>query len=189
MNKKLKIFIIVIIAILAVVLFSIFILNKSNEKSNFENITNVESLTALVDQIYEGQIVEFPALATQEVDITDAGMVQLATGLDNASDLEYVVVSEPMMTSQAYSLVLVKVKDGANASEIAKKMNDNIDIRKWICVSAEKVYTTSSGNVICLVMSREELAKPVYEKFKQLAGTVSEEFTREEVVELPEDMY
>ena len=60
--------------------------------------------------------------------------VKSATGLENANDLEYIVISEPMITSQAYSLVLAKVKEGKNASEIAKTMNENIDARKWICV-------------------------------------------------------
>ena len=72
---------------------------------------------------------------------------------------------------------------------MAKTMNENIDTRKWICVTAEKVYTTTSGNVICLVMSNEETAKAVYENFKTLAGTVGEEYERtEEEPELPEDM-
>ena len=50
-----------------------------------------------------------------------------------------------MMSSQAYSLVLVKVKDGVDANNIAKTMSEKIDTRKWICVSAEKLYATSSN--------------------------------------------
>ena len=84
----------------------------------------------------------------------------------------------PMMMAQPYSFVLAKVKDGVNVEEVAKKMNENIDERKWICVLPEKVYTTTSGDVICLVMAREEVGKPVYEKFKTLAGTTGEEYVR-----------
>lgn len=95
-----------------------------------------------------------------------------------------------MMSSQAYSLVLVKVKDGVDADKIAKSMSEQIDIRKWICVSAEKLYATSSGDVVCLVMSSEERAKPIYEKFKKLAGTIGEEYIKtEEPSELPEELY
>ena len=46
-------------------------------------------------------------------------------------------------------------------------MLDNINMNKWICVSAEKLYITNNGNVIFLVMSSEEIAKPVYENFKK----------------------
>ena len=86
------------------------------------------------------------------------------------------------MSSQAYSLVLAKVKSGANASKIAETMKDNIDTRKWICVTAEKVYATSSGDVVFLVMTRTDLADAVYNSFKTLAGSVGTEFERTEQI-------
>lgn len=160
------------------------------ETSNLPQIASVEDLSGLVDKIYDG--LEFPlqSVQTQTIDLSDSDFVNMITGLENGNDFEYLVASEPMMSSQAYSLVLAKVKDGVNANEIAKKMQENINTRKWICVSAEKVYATNSGNVVCLVMSSEELAKPVYEKFKSLAGQVGQEYEKtEEEPELPADMY
>lgn len=159
-----------------------------SEKDLFK-ATSAEDLTALVDKIYEGLTIEMPMLMSQTVDITDTDAVNYVTGLENADDVEYIVESAPMMTSQAYSLVLVKVKDGANVEKVAKEMNEKIDARKWICVTAEKVYTTSSENVVCLVMSNEQTAKAIYENFKTLAGTVGEEYARTvEDGELPADM-
>ena len=49
--------------------------------------------------------------------ITDKDMVSSMTGLENGDELEYLVVSEPMMSSQAYSLVVAKVKSGASKGE------------------------------------------------------------------------
>lgn len=189
MNKTTKI-IIAAIAIIAVVAVAIaLILMNSKPKTNLDPISSSEDLTALIDKIYEGVDIELPSLQSQTIDVSDNYAVQYATGLENADDVEYVATSEPLMSSQAYSLVLVKVKDGVNANEVAKKMNENIDERKWICVSAEKVYTTSSGNVVCLVMASEDRAKPVYEKFKTLAGAIGEEYERtEEEPELPPEM-
>lgn len=183
---------IVVAVILVIALIAIFVIfsSKSNTKTNLPEINNAEDLKLLVDKLYEGRQDQMPMLMSQEIDVSDAEALQMATGLQNGEKLEYVVTSEPMMTSQAYSLVLAKVKDGVNANEIAKEMSQNINTRKWICVSAEKVYATSSTNIVCLVMSREELAKPVYEKFKELAGNVSDEYEKtEEEIELPEDMY
>ena len=188
MNKSAKITL-AIVAILAVAIVIAVVVMNSKPKTNLDPITSAEDLSALVDKVYEGLQIEMPMLMTQAIDVTDSDAVKYITGLDNADDVEYVVASEPMMTSQAYSLVLVKVKDGANIEEMAKTMNENIDARKWICVTAEKIYTTTSGDVICLVMSREEVAKPVYEKFKTLAGTIGEEYERtEEDGQLPDDM-
>ena len=189
MKKSIKILLIVI-AILAVVAVAVVLATKSAKPKSNLTISSAEDLTALVDNIYEGIEVEMPMLMTQALEVTDAEMVQSFTGLENGNNLEYLVVSEPMMSSQAYSLVLAKVKDGVNPNEVAKAMNDNINIRKWICVSAEKVYTTSSGNVVCLVMTRTDLATTIYNKFKTLAGGIGQEFERtEEQAELPVDMY
>ncbi len=151
---------------------------------------NADELTKFVNELYAGNENLYPSLMSQAIDLTDADSVKYMTGLENGNDLEAVVVSEPMMSSQAYSLVIAKVKSGANADAIAKQMSENIDMRKWICVSAEVLYATSTEDLAFLVMSSEEMAKPVYEAFKTELETYGEEYTRKEVVEeLPEDMY
>lgn len=190
MNKTVKIIIAVVIAIVAVVaiLVGVFAFGNSKPESNL-TINSAEELTALVDQIYAGISIEMPMLMTMPVDTTDADSVKYMTGLENAENVEFAVVSEPMMSSQAYSMVLVKAKDGADVDEMAKSMNENIDERKWICVTAEKIYTATSGNVICLVMSNPDTAKTVYESFKTIAGGIGEEYERTaETPEMPEDM-
>lgn len=189
MNKTTKI-IIAVVAIIAVIAIAVAVITiNSKPKTNLDPIASSEDLTTLVDKIYEGLEIEMPMVGTQVIDITDNDAVKYTTGLENANDIEYVVESMPMMNAQPYSLVLVKVKDGVNIEETAKTMNENIDARKWVCVSAEKVYTTTSGDVICLVMSKEDVAKPVYENFKTLAGIVGEEYERTvEDGELPDDM-
>lgn len=189
MSKTVKIIIAIaaVVAIIAV-LVGVLAINNSKTKSNL-NVSSAEDLTALVDKIYEGVSIEMPMLMTMPVDTTDADAVKAYTGLDSAENIEYAVASEPMMSSQAYSLVLVKVKDGVDADAVAKTMNENIDERKWICVTAEKIYTATSGNVICLVMSNPDTAKTVYDSFKTLAGSVEAEYERTaETPEMPEDM-
>lgn len=190
MNKTTKIILAVVI-VLAVVVVLIGALMAGNNSKPASNLTvnTEEDLTALVDQIYEGVSIEMPMLMTMPVDTTDADSVKYMTGLESAENIEFVVVSEPMMSSQAYSMVLVKAKDGADVDAVAKSMNENINERKWICVTAEKIYTTTSGNVICLVMSNPDTAKTVYDSFKTLAGSVGQEYERTaEEAELPEDM-
>lgn len=152
-------------------------------------IASVDDLTKLIDDIYAKQTMEMPMLQTQALDMEDEDTLKYMTGLEDVSGLDYVVVSEPMMSSQAYSLVLAKVKEDADVEKIAKEMNENIDIRKWICVAAEMVYTTSTDNTIFLVMSSDELAKPIYDTFKDMAGTIGEEYERvgEIQEEIPEN--
>lgn len=190
MNKTVKTIIIVLLAIIAVaaVIVAVFMVN-GKLKTKLEPVNSSEELSALVDKIYEGiQKDQLPMVQTQVVDITDNNVVQYATGLENGTSLEYLVLSEPLMSSQAYSLVLTKVKSGVNASEVAKEMSEKVDTRKWICVEAEKLYATSSGDIVFLVMSNEETAKPIYENFKILAGKVSKVYEKsaEEIELLPE---
>lgn len=177
MKKSTKVLIaIVVIVIIALVGFLIYrAMNK--EKSNI-TINSAQDMENLVNTLYEGLENTLPSLATTVVDVSDINAVTYSTGLTSNENLEYVVTSEPLMSSQAYSLVLVKVKDGVNANEVAKEMSEKIDTNKWICVSAEKVYATNSGSLVCLVMASEEWAKPVYEKFKSVAGTIGHEYER-----------
>ena len=191
MKKKVIIGVVIILAIIAIILGIIFMSNgkKTESKTNLGKIEKAEDLSTLIDEIYKGKEENLPRLNTQIVDVNDADAIKSATGLENGSNFEFVAISEPMISSQAYSLVLAKVKDNVNASNIAKEMSEKIDTRKWICVSAEKLYATNSGDIVCLVMSSEEWAKPVYDEFKNLAGQIGEEYTKtEEIPELPEEL-
>ncbi|MCI8617535.1 MAG: hypothetical protein HFJ60_04750 [Clostridia bacterium] len=177
---------IVIIAIIAVIMLK----DKKENNSKLGEINSSEDLVNLVEKIYEGKQELLPGVDTNTIDVTDSNMVKSFTGLENGNNLEYLVVSEPMISSQAYSLVLAKVKNGTNANEVAKTMSENVDQRKWICVTAEKLYATNSGDIVCLVMSSEEWAKPVYETFKNLAGSVGKEYEKtDEIGELPDELY
>lgn len=191
MKKATKIIIVAIVIILIMAMIGIALFLNKKTKTNLEAINNAEDLSALVNKVYEGQEGNIPSsLQTQIIDTADDMTVKMVTGLENANDLEYVVASEPMITSQAYSLVLAKVKNGKNADEIAKQMSENVDQAKWICVSAEKVYATSSGDIVFLVMASEKTAKPIYEKFKTLAGNIGKEYEKtEEQIELPDEMF
>lgn len=191
MSKSTKMMI-TVIAILLVIGLAVTVIILTNSKANKSSITinSAEDLENLISKVYEGQEDKIPSsVQTQVIDVKDEVMVKLFTGLDNGDDLQYLVVSEPMISSQAYSFVLATVKEGVNANKIAQTIKDQVDYRKWICVSAEKVYTTSSGNIVCLVMSSEEVAKPIYEKFKTLAGAVGQEYEKTEQIELPPEMY
>lgn len=193
MKKTTKIMIAILIAaaVIAIIVYVIMINTKTNKNISSIKVESADDLVKLIDEVYKGQSEEsLPmSLQTQTIDVSDETMVKSFTGLDNGNDLEYLVVSEPMMTSRAYSFVIAKVKNGADANKIAEEMKDKVDSRKWICVSAEKIYTTSSDNIVCLVMSDEETAKPIYNKFKDIVKNVGQEYEKSEEIELPPEMY
>lgn len=195
MKKSIKIVIAVIAIILVVAVIAVITmkLNKEEEiSSNLGQINSSQDLENIMNKIYEEVEAELPEMQpTLSIDVTDDSMVQTFTGLENGNDLEYLVVSEPWINVQAYSFVLAKVKDGVDANKVAKDMNENIDSRKWICVSAERVYSVNSEDVVCLVMASEEMGKPVFDKFKSIAGNVGQEYVKEEAeddFELPPEV-
>ena len=178
-GKGILIAIIVIILIAIIGVGIVFALKLGKPKSNI-TISSTDDMQNLINSVYEGQADTLPpTLNTQIVDINNADVLKSFTGLTSNENIDAVVVSEPMIGSQAYSFVLVKVKDGADADSIAKQMSENIDTRKWVCVEAEKLYATSVDNLAVLVMSSDEWATPVYNKLKEVLGAYNEEYVKE----------
>lgn len=78
------------------------------------------------------------------------------------------LASESGVGSIAHSVVLIRVKDGSNISDVVKKIEDSVDPRKWICVEAEKVVVESKGDLILLVMSSSDNADKILNQFNKL---------------------
>ena len=75
----------------------------------------------------------------------------------DAIDYEEGIVSMPMMSSVAYQCVLLRV-DSDTVDTVKQQINDNADLNKWICVSAETMLVESRGDVIFFVMGESDTA-------------------------------
>ena len=155
MKKNILLYGSIIVALL-IVLVLIFT-NKSNGTLNDTN-----SMKSALKTIYKG-------LSLPELDIKvlkNDNDIKGYTNLENVDDIEAVVASEPLINAQAYLALLIKVKDQANVEKVKEDLYNSIDMNRWICVSADKLYITNNGNTIFLVMSEEDWAKEVYNSFK-----------------------
>lgn len=187
-NNKIIIGAIVIILIIGAIVGIAFAISNSKKGENGGNnapssnvkITNSDDMVNLINTVYEGQDAVLPAsLMTQTIDVSNVDVLKSYTGLSSNENIDAAVASEPLMSSQAYSFVLVKVKDGTDANAIAKEMSENVDTRKWVCVEAEKLYATSVDNLAVLVMASDEWATPVYNKLKEVLGAHGEEYVKD----------
>lgn len=187
--KKQNIIIIGLI-LLAVISFIIFILVSGS--GNKDNVETPKDINDIINTINKNNKDVLPELETMKVDIKNIDEVTSYTGLKTNDDIESIVVSVPLITAQAYSVAIVKVKDNADVEKIKQEMLDNIDMRRWICVSAEQLYITNSGNVIFSVMADKDIAKAVYNDFKKYVnnniGKELEKSNNEENIELPPEM-
>ena len=122
-------------------------------------LTPDAELSGMVDKIYEAYPVELMMLTTNAVDLNDASWCTYHTGLtaDQAALVDAAVYSESLTGSQAYSLVLLRVKDEANSQTIADAVLDNVQMNKWVCVMADKARVATFGDKVLFVMANSEL--------------------------------
>lgn len=130
--------------------------------------------TEIIDKIYASHAPIALHVDTMELDLADNDAVKYNTGLSSGEKISQASVSEAMM-SQAYSLVVLRVKNAADAPQIAKDVYDNVNTRKWICVEADTKTVMYSGDVVVLFMidsSFDDVAtvESMQEAFKTVCG-------------------
>jgi hypothetical protein len=59
------------------------------------------------------------------------------------------------MMPSAYSLCLVRVKEGADVEKIKAEIKENVDPMKWVCVGVDpaNIIVDNIGDIIVLIMS------------------------------------
>ncbi|MBR5479337.1 MAG: S-layer homology domain-containing protein [Clostridia bacterium] len=113
---------------------------------------NLETVPGILEAVYKKSGKEFFGMMQSEI---------------NAENSEYFIgipfdkiaegyASEPMMSAQAHSVCLVRVKDKTQAVNIAAEIKNNVDPRKWVCVGIERseIITVVRGDLILLIMDR-----------------------------------
>lgn len=135
---------------------------------------STKTLSEIIDMIYEKKPVEISVM-TSSVDLTNADMLKYNTGLDSADKIKEAAVSEAMIGSQAYSLVLVRVNDSADAADVAQSMKDGINTAKWICVQADDLKVSAYNDLVLLIMVDSQLSDTVTsaeitDAFKEICG-------------------
>lgn len=164
--------VLLLIMALATVLSFVACKGTDNQKDD-TNSGNLEgSLEEILDKIYDTADVddnfkEYVKSGTTNEEVT-AERVEYYLG---KSDIEFqeALASEPMIQPGAYSLVLVRAKEGADIEKIKTDIKENINPMKWICVGVneENIIVDNIGDIVFLVMSDDQ-AKPLHEAFLAL---------------------
>ena len=124
------------------------------------------TLEEIMDKVYASIPQEERPMMLMNTEVTKEN-VEMYLG---TSDIEFeeALASESATGSIAHSVVLVRVKDGANVELIKEKIEKSINPRKWICVEAEEVEIESKGNLIILIMSSEINTEKIETEFDKL---------------------
>lgn len=112
-------------------------------------------LCEILDAIYGASDPGYGSLETVGVDLNDAYRVSYYTGLSDSAVFDAVIASEPMMSSQAYSMVIARVAEGQDAEAVAREIMNSVNTAKWVCVSADDMSACVSGQIVMFVMVDE----------------------------------
>ena len=122
-----------------------------------------KSLDKIMKEVYAGiPSDDLPDLATTKV--TDENLSYYLG--DVTFEYKEALASEPLMSSIAHSVVLVRLNDAKDADKAMKEIKEKVNPRKWVCVevSEENVLVVNRGDVVMLVMD-DELAQTIKDNF------------------------
>ena len=136
------------LGLFAIAFLSLILLTGCGEK-----VENVEgTLEEIMTKVY----------ANLSEDEKPMGLTNIPVDKDNVegflgtADIEFeeALASEPMVSSIAHSVVLVRVKEDADIEATMTKIKENVNPRKWLCVGVEEdqVIVKNKGNLIILIM-------------------------------------
>ena len=139
------------------------------------------TMEELLNKTIEERPVEFMG-GVIPVDLTDSSedglwAIKSYTGLEDAAQITEAAAFEPMMGSMAFSMVLVRLAEGADAKAVAEAMKAGIDTRKWICVEADDLKVAGFGDVVMLIMVNSDsgmTAQSFVDAFAKVAGFEAE---------------
>lgn len=72
-------------------------------------------------------------------------------GLSSDVGIEGAVICAPMMITEAYSLVIVKLDD-AKAEDVCADFEKNLDWQKWVCVAPDRAMIAVKDNMVLCLM-------------------------------------
>ena len=165
MENKKNIIIGCLIGGLVVLAGVIFAITSNKESKTNETLQTAGDIKKMLETIYKNLADELPELTTEEINLKESELVESLTGLKSTDDINTLIVSEPVMGSQALEVAVIKTKEKTDNEAMMKNIKDNVDMSRWICVSAEKLYIVNSGDVIFMVMADSDWAKSIYDEF------------------------
>ena len=145
--------------------------NNGTVVSNADPVLSGD-LAAIIDAIYAIAPTPLP-VGTMAIDLADEYALTAFTGLSDATPVKEAAVSESMMGSQGYSVVLVRLNNPADAVNVANGMADGIDQRKWICACADSLRVVAFNDLVLLVMIDSQLdikVNTLIDAFASLCG-------------------
>lgn len=148
---------------------------EQTDADSMVHLESAEEASAFLDTVLAAtpsDVMPDP-IQTELLDLGNMDTITYMTGLTDVSGIEDITVSNALIMSTAYNTFYVRTKEGADSKEIAKAMMENINPRRWICVTAEKQLVASVGDDLVFIMGREDTVKAIYESLEKEAKNIN----------------
>lgn len=143
----------------------LLLLSACSDQSQNSAINDM-ALSDVMDKLYAGFAEdELPMMG--EPTVVTAENVTWYLGLDSL-DFKEALAREPMISSVAHSVVLVRLNDGQDAEALKDEIRSSLDTYKWICVGVEKddLIIEENGNVLLVMIDGTGIGERIVEAFK-----------------------
>ena len=153
--------------LLVVMVFTIAMFITGCGKESSKNVEG--TLEEIMEKIYKNLPDDKKPGMLGDIEVNDENI----EGFLGSSDIEYTeaLAREPGITSIAHSVVLVRVKDGADIEKVKTTIKEKVNPRKWLCVGVERedLIVKNKGNLVILIMvENEETRTKLEEGFDNL---------------------
>lgn len=158
--------------------------DRKEDQGTKQEAPSFASTEDIINAIYEKKPIDL-TMGSTPVDLTDEYSLLAYTGLtpDDADKLAEATASEPMM-GQALSIVAAETADASATADIAQKMANGIDQRKWICVEADTLRVVTCDKYVLLVMIDSQFSDlvtvdEIVDAFTEVCGFTDGEYTKQ----------
>lgn len=120
------------------------------------------TLEDLVEKLYDN--VDVPPYETVRLDSSNFEFFAFVPYDDSLS----AVAADALVNITPHSVVVIRAENG-NGASLAKKVVENADQNKWLCVGSEIVNVAYTDHYVLLIMSEKAIADDIAENFKNMA--------------------
>lgn len=133
-------------------------------------------LRPVFDILYNSGIQQLDAYTISQ--IAKDEYFAFTAGLGSDEGISGAVSCAPMMMTDAYSLVIVRL-DGAKAEDVCADFEEHLDWLKWVCVAPDKAMIAVKDDMVLCLMATEQVFEST------AAGIVQTGWTEVKTLERP----
>ena len=162
-NMNTKRIVIALVVAAALVAAVVLVVAKDKNDGDFNDM----ELGDIVDKLYDG--VDAPAyekLTLDSKNFESYAFIPYKSGLSGMS-------ADALVNITPHSLVVIRAENG-DARQLAKKVYENANMNKWLCVAAEVAEVGSTDHYVVLVMSDRNTATAIMDNFYNMAAELED---------------